>query len=115
MKRQVKFYVAVPIAAWILGKGSTTASRRRLPEEGFYCLSEKIRIHHGDTEQMSLLEFNPIGFAIGLKFKQRCFGSRTKEMMDERMKTLFLLPHIGSFAKLGIGGEPITGLGKPPF
>ncbi len=35
--------------------------------------------------------------------------------MGERMKTLFLLPHIGSFAKLGIGGEPITGLAKPPF
>ena len=31
------------------------------------------------------------------------------------MNTLGLLPYTGSFAKLGIGYEPMPGLGKPPF
>ena len=62
-----------------------------------------------------LFEFKPIGFAIGLNSSKGIFGSRTEEMMVGELHTHCLLPYTGSFAKLGIGGEPITGLGKPPF
>ncbi len=64
---------------------------------------------------MSLLEFNPIGFALVLNSSKGIFGRRTEEMMVGEMHTLCFLPYTNSFAKLGIGGEPITGLGKPPF
>ena len=64
---------------------------------------------------MSLLEFNPIGFALVLNSSKGIFGRRTEEMMVGALHAHCLLPHIGSFAKLGIGGTPITGLGKLPF
>ena len=45
---------------------------------GEYFLSEKIRMYRGDMEQMSLLEFNPIGFALGLNASKGIFGKRNE-------------------------------------
>ena len=70
--------VAAPVTAWIFGNGEPP------PHGGGYMkkdligkcfLSEKIRMYHGGTEQMSFLEFNPIGFAIGLNSSKGVLGA----------------------------------------